>query len=761
MFLRQKRQHRRYHLPQNIHLTKSIITSPLLRLLVVAATLMILSSSPSLLHGSRVFKSISITTTSARAFSTVSRISPLRGPLSPPSSSSIATLRLSGSTGEEEYTNGVNGNTNDADRQRKAAATGWNHNKPSDSSRFWKSPNGDSSSARQRAGYNSSDNNSSSGENNKEPRTGWLHNTEAPTTKGKDFSKSGQGISKAQQRLKSAMKLQQENHRIISPAAFHACGGDRQIVVTEHRISVPLVYNNKNVGGSAVTTTDVAFTIVEEVKDEATRKWFQALQFMSPNQRAVAYVEKADMTDANSMCLYLQGGPGFGSPTPVVGLSFGQDASWGSAALTKYKRIVLMDQRGTGQSAPITKQSLEKKFPDLFLLDGKQEGNDGTDELLDRLATSYPDEYSRFQTALNDATYYMSQFRADNIVRDAETIREALLKPFETVEEAAATPRPWGCSLGQSFGGFCTMTYLSLVDHPPQICLFTGGIAPFGKSAVDVYTSLWDKVKRRNLQYYTMYPGDIPVVKKIVQKLLVEPQPLPSGGVLTARRFLQLGMMMGGGPSNFANLHSILSTAFLQPDESEFTRAFLKYMDNAEPFDEHPIYFWLHESIYADGSRFSPTNWSANQAYEAKISTPSEYDYRLTSALASDDRLTLFFGEMVFPWMAEDYVECAGIGCTLLANNLASKDDWGRLYDADQMRMVLGDGRTRSAAAVYYDDIYVDFDMCMQVTSPGGPLEKTKVYITNEYQHSGLRDAGSGLFTKLHGMATGSVRTPS
>mmetsp|Transcript_7620 Transcript_7620/g.18800 ORF Transcript_7620/g.18800 Transcript_7620/m.18800 type:complete len:737 (+) Transcript_7620:106-2316(+) len=698
------------------------------------------------------------TTGAARALSTTASVYSSR--LSPFPSFATA-LQLSGSDnvssstgsgnadGEDSNADGVNGNNQEENR---VAATGWNHNPPSDdNSRFWKAPNGDSSSARQRNGDDSSSNSA--------PRTGWLHNTESPKKKGKQGT-SGQGISKAQQRLKRAMKLQEENHRIISPAAFHACGGDRQIVVTEHSISVPLVYAEDNkqqrgTGRSQSARTTVAFTIVEEVKDEPTRQWFESLRSMTPNQRAVAYVEKAAMANAEGMCLFLQGGPGFGSPTPVVGLSFGQDASWGSAALSKYKRVVLMDQRGTGQSDTITKQSLEKRFPDLFLLDDKQE------KLDDSLATTYPEEFQRFQTALADATSYMAQFRADNIVRDAETIREALLQPLETVEQAATTPRPWGCSLGQSFGGFCTMSYLSLIDHPPKITLFTGGIAPFGKKAVDVYTSLWDKVKRRNKRYYEMYPGDIPVVKKIVQKLLTEPRSLPSGGTLTARRFLQLGMMMGGSPSNFASLHNILSTAFLHDDENEFTRAFLKYMDNSEPFDEHPIYFWLHESIYADGDRFSPTNWASAEAYEAKVRTPSEYDYKLTSSLASDDRPTLFFGEMVFPWMTEDYAECGGVGCTALANNLAQKGDWGRLYDADHMKMVLGDGRTRSAAAVYYDDIYVDFDICMDVTGPGGPLEKTKVYITNDYQHSGLRDSGSKIFSKLHGMASGSVRTPS
>lgn len=305
------------------------------------------------------------------------------------------------------------------------------------------------------------------------------------------------------------------------------------------------------------------------------------------------------------------------------------------------------------------------------------------------------------------------------------------------------------------------MTYLSLVDHPPKVCLLTGGIAPMLTPAYEAYSSLWERVKERNLCYYDMYPGDIGLVKKIVKKLLDEPATLPSGGTLTARRFLQLGMALGGSPSSFASLHSLFQSAFLQPDETDFTRSFLKAVDNDQPFDDHPIYYLLHESIYADGLQSSPTNWAAHRAFEDKIKTPSEFDYRLTSQLDSDARPTLLFGEMVFPWMSEDFAECGGVGMTALANSLASKEDWGPLYNGEHMREVLGDGRSLAAAAVYYDDLYVDFDCSMKVAARGGPLEKAKIFVTNDYQHSGLRDAGASMFTKLHGMATGSVRTPS
>ena len=117
---------------------------------------------------------------------------------------------------------------------------------------------------------------------------------------------------------------------------------------------------------------------------------------------------------------------------------------------------------------------------------------------------------------------------------------------------------------------------------------------------------------------------------------------------------------------------------------------------------------------------------------------------------------------MVFPWMADgDYAELSGYGMKALAQALAHKSDWGDLYHADHMRQVLSTGKSKAAAAVYYDDMYVDFNASMKVTDQGGPLEQCKVWVTNDYQHSGLRDDGATIFTKLLGMAKGSINTPS
>lgn len=49
---------------------------------------------------------------------------------------------------------------------------------------------------------------------------------------------------------------------------------------------------------------------------------------------------------------------------------------------------------------------------------------------------------------------YLKHFRADNIVRDCEAIRLALTANYPENE------RKWSI-IGQSFGGFCAVTYLS------------------------------------------------------------------------------------------------------------------------------------------------------------------------------------------------------------------------------------------------------------------------------------------------------------
>ena len=94
-------------------------------------------------------------------------------------------------------------------------------------------------------------------------------------------------------------------------------------------------------------------------------------------------------------------------------------------------------------------------------------------------------------------------------------------------------------------------------------------------------------------------------------------------------------------------MHNLISSAFISDDDDDLSRAFLKGMDSVQPFDDHPIYYLLHESIYADGDKHSnPTKWAAHGAY--KIWDQTDMNYKIS--LSSNDSPTFLFGEVVFPW---------------------------------------------------------------------------------------------------------------
>jgi len=625
----------------------------------------------------------------------------------------------------------------------------------------------------------------------RQARTGWLHRT-VPRVIEQRKEKENIAVF----RLKQEMIQSLRNHRIISPPTFYPSGEEnRSIMITEHKISVPLVRDQRVPKTTTGTENDLSttamidiFFTVTEMAMEGDEEFFRnklGTDSMIPQERATEYVKHAKLQNMDKGIIYLQGGPGFGAPAPISGISFASKSSWAGAAFSNgFRRIILMDPRGTGRSSPITKQTLERKFPGLFSLDHSSNitsevlnYQQSLSDFLDQLRQNNLIENTTVDCLslnLSYAVNYMSNFRADNIVLDAEAVKDALLLPPADANEV----RPWGAVLGQSFGGFCIMTYLSIVSNPPKICLLTGGIAPMLTPIADVYTSLWERVKQRNFMYYERYPSDIDIVKKIVRALLDCPVKLPSGGNLTARRFLQLGFsFLGGSPSSFASLHNLLAVAFVGEDDDSktshsssssssqlavFSKMFLKQIDSIQPFDDHPIYFLLHESIYANGKGCSSTAWAAHSVYERLTKNPSELRFDLTSTINSKDRPTIFFGEMVFPWMADgDYAELSGLGMKLLANGLAQKDDWSEIYDAKQMRKALGEGKSKAAAAVYFDDMYVDFDASIQVTRRGAPLEKCKLWITNEYQHSGLRDNGAEIFSRLLHMVKGSIGIPS
>jgi hypothetical protein len=100
---------------------------------------------------------------------------------------------------------------------------------------------------------------------------------------------------------------------------------------------------------------------------------------------------------------------------------------------------------------------------------------------------------------------YLQHFRADSIgtltkyiacskyvtngrtVKDCEVIRKELLGSQESPED-----RKWTL-MGQSFGGFCCITYLSFHNEGIKEVFITGGLAPLVDQPDEVYEALTRK----------------------------------------------------------------------------------------------------------------------------------------------------------------------------------------------------------------------------------------------------------------------------
>ncbi len=358
--------------------------------------------------------------------------------------------------------------------------------------------------------------------------------------------------------------------------------------------------------------------------------------------------------------VFLQGGPGMEATRPTS-----PPSGWMKCALEDY-RVLLLDQRGTGRSTPVG--------PDL------------------------PGATAEDQAA------YLTHFRADSIVRDAEVIRSEL-----GVER-------WSL-LGQSFGGFTSLTYLSIAPEGLREALITGGLSPVGRPPDDVYAATYVRLIEKNRAYFDRYPDDRGRAEETLDRLEAEDVRLPSGDRLTARRFRQLGMWLGDS-AGWELLHHVIELPFGSP-------AFLHDAESGTRFARNPIYATLHESSYADGY---PTRWSAARLLPAEV---EEQRY--------------FTAEQVFPWMWEDY---AGLQPHRAAADLLAEHQWPKLYDAERLRH----NEVPIAATIYVNDLYVDREFAMETAAL---IKGLRSWVTNEFEHNGLRADGERVLGRLIDLARG------
>lgn len=380
--------------------------------------------------------------------------------------------------------------------------------------------------------------------------------------------------------------------------------------------------------------------------------------------------------------LFLQGGPGGKSPRP------GDFRDGWLGRLLKDYRLVLLDQRGTGQSTRMDTQALVTSG--LYATDAER-------------------------------AHALTFFRQDQIVRDAEMLRQHI-----------TGGKPW-TTLGQSYGGFITMSYLSLAPEGLEACLVTGGL-PGLVDIDDIYRLTYRATAARNRVYFERYPNDERTVRDIAHHLTQTEELLPTGERLTPSRLRMIGMSLGTTTATDV-LHYLLEGPWVTVGgQRRLSEEFLSEL--AGHISMAPMYGVLHESIYAGATpqlAGRATNWSADRlAHE----TPGFHPDADPRDLSEPFYLT---GEhMMRSFFDEDPALAPLAGTT---DKLATRTDWPAVYLPDVLRQ----NRIPVAAAIYFEDMFVPVELSCETAS----LIGARTWVTNEYQHDGLRASGDHVVDHL------------
>jgi pimeloyl-ACP methyl ester carboxylesterase len=394
---------------------------------------------------------------------------------------------------------------------------------------------------------------------------------------------------------------------------------------------------------------------------------------ISVHAREVVAAERADDPKLPVICWY-QGGPGMEFAFPT------SRGAWLEQLLTRY-RVLLLDQRGTGMSTPLEARALPRSDP-------------------------------------GELAAYVRHFRADSIVRDAERFRAVLLG-----EDAE-----WHL-FGQSFGGFCSLTHLSLFPEHVTGVIITGGFAPVLHDAEAVYAALAERMVERNADYLARFPEDAERLRRIVDHLSTVEDVDAHGERLSARAFLTLGTCLGH-LHGAAEVHDAVERAahdlevlgMLGGGVHQQVAGLMSPATN-------PIYALLQEACYTQGA---PARWAAARVIEA------DPRYRLDALPAP-----CLTGEMMFPWMFDEWASLRPLRAA--AEALATQVSWTPLYDVDRLRA----NRVPVVGTVYWNDPYVERGLAMETA---GLLGNCEVWITNEHEHQAYRVTPARVAERLFAM---------
>ncbi|KAJ0107185.1 Alpha/Beta hydrolase protein [Diaporthe amygdali] len=268
--------------------------------------------------------------------------------------------------------------------------------------------------------------------------------------------------------------------------------------------------------------------------------------------------------------LYLCGGPGADNPPCRV-------PDMNRWLLNRGYQILYVDYRGCGESSPVNARILKKR---------------GMSDM--------------------EMANYIKQFCQDNIVRDLEAIRLCLSVNAKSIEGEDSSSIKWTV-LGQSYGGYISLTYLS--THPEGLLevFITGGLPPCGMDIKDYFKVEYTNIVAQNKTFYAMYPDAARLVRSILQ-LIAQIGPrnihMTGRGYMTGQKLLTLGRQFGskvGFPEVYnllQRMHTNLSTTGKLSPET------IREFEGVLHVDERPLYPILLEQTWCSEGA---TRWAAER----------------------------------------------------------------------------------------------------------------------------------------------------
>ena len=291
-------------------------------------------------------------------------------------------------------------------------------------------------------------------------------------------------------------------------------------------------------------------------------------------------------------------------------------------------------------------------------------------------------------------------------MRDAELIRQEL-----GVER-------WSV-LGQSFGGFTSMTYLSIAPEGLREAFITGGLSPIGRPVDDIYGATYRRLLEQEPALLRALPGR-PGARRATSSAgsTTRTSACPSGDRLTARRFRQLGLWLGDS-AGFELLHHVLELPFGSP-------AFLHDAEAGRPVRAQPD--------LRDAPRVVVRRRRGDALVGGAAAARRDRRRRATSPPSTSSRgcgrTTRRCGRSARP-------------------PSSSPSTPGRaLYDADRLRR----NEVPVAATIYVNDLYVERDFAEETAAT---IRGLRTWMTDEFEHNGLRADGERVLGRLIDLVRG------